>query len=39
VKIFSGRAECPGERRVAVQQIVAGAVLAELVVYLRELRG
>jgi nicotinamide-nucleotide amidase len=35
VKIFSGRVECPGERRVAVQQIVAGAVLAELAAYLR----
>lgn len=39
VKIFSGRVECPGEPRVAVQQIVAEAVLAELVAYLRELRG
>lgn len=39
VKIFSGRVECPGEPRVAVQQIVADAVLAELVAYLRELRG
>ncbi len=38
VKIFSGRVECPGERRVAVQQIVAGAVLAELAAYLREWR-
>jgi nicotinamide-nucleotide amidase len=35
VKILSGRVECPGERRVAVQQIVAGAVLAELAAYLR----
>ena len=35
VTIFSGRVECPGERRVAVQQIVAGAVLAELAAYLR----
>ena len=32
VTIFSGRVECPGERRVAVQQIV---VLAELAAYLR----
>ena len=39
VKIFSGRVECPGEPRVAVQQIVAEVVLAELVAYLRELRG
>ena len=39
VKIFSGRVECPSEPRVAVQQIVADAVLAELVAYLRELRG
>jgi nicotinamide-nucleotide amidase len=39
VAMLSGRVECPGERRVAVQQIVAAAVLAELVVYLRELRG
>ncbi len=39
VKIFSGRVECPGEPRVAVQQIVAEAVLAELVVYLRAVRG
>ncbi len=39
VRIFSGRVECPGEPRVAVQQIVADAVLAELVAYLRELRG
>ena len=39
VTMLSGRVECPGERRVAVQQIVASAVLAELVVYLRELRG
>ena len=39
VTMLSGRVECPGERRVAVQQMVASAVLAELVVYLRELRG
>ena len=35
VTILSGRVECPGERRVAVQQMVAGAVLAELAAYLR----
>jgi nicotinamide-nucleotide amidase len=39
VKIFSGRVECPGEPRVAVQQIVAEAVLAELAAYLREMRA
>ncbi len=39
VRLTSGRVECPGEPRVAVQQIVADAVLAELVAYLRELRG
>jgi nicotinamide-nucleotide amidase len=39
VKVFSGRVECPGEPRVAVQEIVAEAVLAELVAYLRGLRG
>ena len=39
VKIFSGRVECPGEPRVAVQEIVAEVVLAELVAYLREWRA
>lgn len=39
VKIFSGRVECPGEPRVVVQAMVADAVLAELVAYLRELRA
>lgn len=34
-----GRIECPGEARTDVQAIVADAVLAELVEYLRELRG
>ncbi|MBC7367950.1 MAG: CinA family protein [Undibacterium sp.] len=37
--IFSGRVECPGEPRVAVQEIVAAAVLGELVTYLREWRA
>lgn len=39
VRMLSGRVECPGEPRVAVQRIVADAVLAELVGYLRELRA
>ena len=39
VKLFSGRVECPGEPRVAVQAMVAGAALAELTACLRELRG
>ncbi len=39
VRLMSGRVECPGEPRVAVQQIVAEAVLAELIAYLRDLRG
>lgn len=34
-----GRVECPGEPRVEVQRIVADAALAELVAWLRELRG
>ncbi len=34
-----GRVECPGEARVSVQAIVADAVLAELVAFLREFRG
>lgn len=34
-----GRVECPGESRVDVQAIVAEAVVAELIEYLRELRG
>jgi nicotinamide-nucleotide amidase len=39
VRVLTGRVECPGEPRVAVQTIVAEAVLAELIAYLRELRG
>jgi nicotinamide-nucleotide amidase len=34
-----GRVECPGEPRVEVQAIVAAAAVAELVAFLRELRG
>ncbi|HEX2854447.1 MAG TPA: nicotinamide-nucleotide amidohydrolase family protein [Opitutaceae bacterium] len=34
-----GRIECPGESRGDVQAIVAEAAVAELVEYLRELRG
>ena len=34
-----GRVECPGERRVDVQKIVAAAAVAELIEFLRELRG
>ncbi len=37
--VRSGRVECPGEKRVDVQRIVAEAVIAELVAYLEELRG
>ena len=39
VAVRSGRVECPGEPRIEVQQIVAAALIAELVAYLRELRG
>ena len=38
VRMLSGRVECPGEPRVQVQAIVAEAVLAELVEYLRLIR-
>lgn len=38
VRVFSGRIECPGATRVDAQQIVAEAVVTELVAYLRELR-
>ena len=34
-----GRVECPGASRVEVQRIVAEAALAELVEYVREVRG
>ena len=37
--VRSGRVECPGATRVQVQEKVAEAVVAELVKYLRELRG
>lgn len=39
IAVRTGRFECPGEKRISVQQIVADAVLAELVAYLREFRG
>jgi nicotinamide-nucleotide amidase len=39
VTLRSGRVECPGATRIDAQLIVADAVLAELVVYLREMRG
>lgn len=39
VAVRTGRVECPGANRVDAQQIVADAVLAELVAYLREFRG
>jgi len=38
VALLSGRVECPGEPRIQVQAIVAEAVLAELVEYLRLIR-
>ena len=34
-----GRVECPGASRIDAQRIVADAALAELVSFLRELRG
>ena len=37
--VRSGRVECPGATRVDAQAFVADAALAELVAYLRELRG
>ena len=37
--VRSGRVECPGATRVQVQEKVAEAVVAELLKYLRELRG
>lgn len=39
VAVRSGRIECPGEPRTETQAIVAEAALAELVEYLRGLRG
>ena len=38
VRVLSGRVECPGAKRIDAQQIVADAVLAELIAYLRERR-
>lgn len=35
----TGRVECPGATRIEAQQIVAAAVIAELVEFLRELRA
>jgi nicotinamide-nucleotide amidase len=37
--VRGGRVECPGAKRVDAQTIVADAVLAELLAYLREFRG
>lgn len=37
--VRSGRIECPGASRIDAQSIVAEAVLAELLAYLRQLRG
>lgn len=39
IHVRSGRVECPGAKRVEAQAIVALAVVAELVDYLRRLRG
>jgi nicotinamide-nucleotide amidase len=39
VEVVSGLIEVPGAKRVAVQERVAEAVLAELVAYLREIRA
>jgi nicotinamide-nucleotide amidase len=39
VILRSGRVECPGANRIEAQLIVADAVLAELLAYLREMRG
>jgi nicotinamide-nucleotide amidase len=38
-RAIGGRIECPGATRIEAQQIVAEAVLAELVAFLRALRG
>ena len=37
IAVRSGRVECPGAKRVDVQTMVADAVLAELIAYLRTL--
>lgn len=39
VAVRTGRVECPGARRIDVQRMVADAVLAELVAYVRAWRG
>lgn len=39
VALRSGRVECPGAKRIEAQAMVADAVLAELIAYLREVRG
>ncbi|MBL9187630.1 MAG: CinA family protein [Opitutaceae bacterium] len=39
VTLRSGRVECPGATRTDAQAFVADAALAELIAYLRELRG
>ena len=39
VAVRSGRIECPGATRVDAQRFVADGALAELVAYLRDLRG
>ncbi len=39
VTVRSGRVECPGAPRTDAQAFVADAVIAELIAYLRELRG
>lgn len=38
ITIRSGRVECPGAKRVEAQGLVAEAVVAELIAYLREFR-
>jgi nicotinamide-nucleotide amidase len=39
VAVRSGRVECPGASRIEAQAIVAEAAVAELVAFLREVRG
>jgi nicotinamide-nucleotide amidase len=39
VAVRSGRVECPGATRTDAQAFVADAAIAELIAYLRELRG
>ncbi len=39
IRSRTGRVECPGATRIDAQQIVAAAVIAELVDFLRELRA